>query len=337
MIERRISRRNFLKASGIGVAGAALFGVAGCGGGQQRGGQQGGAGGLVSRGDIRIVMMTHGPASDPFWSVEKTGADQAAADLGIDVEYRGPKPFDIPVIQHLYESVVATKPDGIAATVVDPDALGPIIRKAVSQDIPVVMFNSGREDWEKLGALTYIGQTEIEAGIEAGKRMAEAGVTNALCINHQQGVLPLDQRCSGFDKGLGGSVKQVAVNGDDPTAAENGIKVALRQNPDANGMITLGPAGADPALKALKASGKMGSLKFGTFDLSPSILNAVKDGEMLFAIDQEPFLQAYLAVTFLTTYIQYGLTAIGEVRTGPAFVTKENAQQVISLSKQGIR
>lgn len=316
-----------------------LLALAGCGSDQQGGGQDGetgGEAGLTERGDIRIVMVTHGPASDPFWSVVKNGVDQAAKDMGVDVEYRAPDTFDVVEIQRILESAIASNPDGIAVSIPDADALGSAVRQATDQGTPVVVLNAGREVWQDLGALTYVGQTEFEAGVAAGERMAEEGVNSALCINHQQGVSTLDQRCNGFEKGLGGSVKQVAVEGEDPTAAQNAIEAALR-NTDASGMLTLGPQGAIPALKALGASGKNEQITFGTFDLGPEILEAVSAGKIAFAIDQQQFLQGYLPVVFLTTYIQYGTTPVNEVATGPAFVTQKEAEDVIELSKQGIR
>lgn len=320
----------------LGVA--AFLALAACGQGQQDGdggGQGEGKQGLVPREDIRIIMVTHGPPADPFWSIAKNGADQAASDLGIDYEYRAPSSFDVVEIQQLMESAIASDPDGLAVTIADTDALAPVVQQATDQGIPVVVLNAGRDVWRETGALTYVGQTEFEAGVEAGRRMADAGVTNALCINHQQGVVTLDQRCNGFAEGLGGTVQQVAVEGDNPTQAQRGIEAALRNNPDADGMLTLGPAGANPALGALESAG--GDVAFGTFDLSPEILQAVADGDVLFAIDQQQWLQGYLPIFYLTQHIQYGVTPVGEVPTGPAFVTEDNAEDVIELSEKGIR
>ena len=67
------------------------------------------------------------------------------------------------------------------------------------------------------------------------------------------------------------------------------------------------------------------------------MLEAIRDGDMVFAVDQQQFLQGYLPIVFLTNYAQYGVTPASEVLTGPAFVTQENAQQVINLSKKGLR
>lgn len=315
----------------------ALFVLGGCGGDSEGREQTGGEGGLVEREDIHITMVTHGPPADPFWSIVNNGANQAAEDLDVQFEYRAPESFDVVEIQRTLEAAIAAEPDGLAVTIVDPDALAPVIREATEQGIPVIVFNAGREVWEDVGALTYIGQTEFEAGVAAGERMAEEGVQSALCINHQQGNVTLDQRCNGFEEGLGGEVEQISVDGSDPTAARNAIRAALRNNEEVDGMLALGPAGANPAIRALEESGRGGEITFGTFDLSPEVLRAIEDGTVLFAIDQQPYLQGYLPVMYLTQYIQNGLQPVGEIRTGPAFVTQENAGDVIELSEQGIR
>ncbi|ABG04681.1 periplasmic binding protein/LacI transcriptional regulator [Rubrobacter xylanophilus DSM 9941] len=316
-----------------------LVALVGCGqqGGQQEG--QGGEGsekGLVPREEINIEFVTHA-SPDPFWSVVQNGVNQAAEDMGVEVNYRELDSYDIPQLQRNLEAAIAAEPDGMVVSIPDPDALNDKIREATESGIPVVVINAGENDWRDVGALTYVGQTEYDAGVAAGERMAQAGVQSAICINHEQGNITLDQRCNGFEKGLGGQVKQVAVQ-PDPTAARNGIKTALRQNPDVDGLLTLNPGIADQALRALEESGRSGDVTFATFDLSPSVLRAVSRGEMLFATDQQQWLQGYLPIVLLTNYIQYGVRPVNtEIPTGPAFITKENAEQVIELSRQGIR
>jgi simple sugar transport system substrate-binding protein len=335
MIERGLSRKDFLRAGGVGIAGAALFGVAGCAGGEQEG-EGGEAGGLVNRGDIRIEMPTHMIPPDPNTAIMQNGAEQAARDMGVEVQFRGPDQFSIPEIQQIFEAAIAANPSGIAATCPDPDALGPPIRKAVDQGIPVVLFNAGLDVWEEFGALTYYGQTELEAGVAAGERMADAGIKNALCVNHQQGQLTLETRCEGFDRGVGGSVKQIAVDGSDPTAMRSGMETALRQNPDVEGLLTLGPEAAAQALRAVEAAGRQDSVKVATFDISPDVLKAVQNGDLLFAIDQQMFLQTYASAVTLVNWIQYRLSPVTAVPTGPAFVTEDDAQDILKLSGEGI-
>jgi simple sugar transport system substrate-binding protein len=315
--------------------GLVLVLLAGCGGNESQGGSEGEKG-LVDRSDIRIEFVGHS-FPDPWWTVVHNGADQAAADMGVEMKWREMESYDIVQMQRNLESAIATNPDGLVVSLPDPDALGPLVREAVNKGIPVVAFNSGEDAWQELGVLTYVGQEEFTAGVEAGKRLNEEGLESLLCVNHEQGNAAVEARCAGLEEGFDGDVKQVAVQGTDPTLARNGIETALRQNPDIDAMMTLSASVADQGLKALEASGRSNEVTFATFDLSPTVLRSVRDGDVLFAIDQQQFLQGYLPVQFLVDYIQYGTTPIGTVKTGPAFVTKENAEQVIKLTEQGIR
>ena len=274
------------RRSWLVLLGALAFAVVECGGEEQGGGGgQEGGGGDGGRGDISIAVVTHGQASDPFWSVVQNGVNQAAEDMGVQVEYTAPDTFDMVEMSQVIDAAVATEPDGLAVSIPDPDALRDSIQGAVDAGIPVVSLNSGVDVYDDLGLLTHVGQTELIAGEEAGARMAEEGVTNALCVNQEVGNIALDQRCDGFEQGLGGTVEVVSVDLTDPTGAQSAIETALGQNPDVNGMLTLGPTGADPAIAALDASGKAEDVTLATFDLSPQVLEAVRDGNVLFAVD----------------------------------------------------
>lgn len=291
------------------------------------------------RKDIRIAVVTHGQAADTFWSVVKNGVDYAAKDLGVTVTYNAPQTFDMVTMSRLIDAEVAKKPDGLVVSIPDPSALSRSIKAAIDAGIPVISINSGGDASKQLGALLHIGQTEYEAGAGGGEKMGAAGVKNALCVNHEVGNASLDLRCKGFLDAVGkagGAGKVLAVNAGDPTDSQQKISAALGAGVD--GILTLGPLGAQPALAALKQSGNLGKIKLGTFDLTPDVLVGIRDGELLFAIDQQQYLQGYLPIVLLTQYKQYGvLPAGGVLPTGPGFVTKETAARVIELSKQGIR
>jgi simple sugar transport system substrate-binding protein len=289
------------------------------------------------REDVRIVVVTHGTAADPFWSVVKNGVDQAAEDMGVKVEYRAPQTFNMIEMGQLIDAAVASQPDGLVVTIADPAALEASIRSASEAGIPVISINTGSDVSKDFGALAHVGQEEFLAGKGAGERMSEAGVESAVCINQEVGNVALDQRCEGFAEGLGGEVDVLGVQGDF-TEIKNAVQVYLGNNPKVGGVLTLGPVGADPTLAALEESGMLEQVEFGTFDLSPDILSTLEDERMSFAIDQQQFLQGYLPIVLLTLYNQYGVAPANDViLTGPGFVTPENASQVIELSKQGIR
>jgi len=291
--------------------------------------------------DLRFIVVTHGQATDPFWSVVQNGVTQAGEDMRVNVEYQAPDTFDMVQMAQLIDAAVATEPDGLVVSIPDPDALGDSIAAAVDAGIPVVSINSGSDIAEELGVLTHVGQTEYEAGVGAGQRMGEAGVTTAVCVNQEVGNVALDERCRGFTDGLsesGGTVEVLEVDLNNPSESQSRIEAALSGNAEIDGILTLGPTGALPALEAVRAADAAERVQLATFDLSPEVLEAIRDGEMLFAIDQQQYLQGYLPIVLLTLYAENLNTIANPVlQTGPGFVTQENAERVIELSEAGTR
>jgi simple sugar transport system substrate-binding protein len=298
------------------------------------------SGDAVTQRDLRFVVVSHGQASDPFWSVAANGVDAAAEDMGVSVEYQAPGTFDMVEMSQIIDAAVASQPDGLVVTIPDADALGDSIEAAVAAGIPVISMNSGSDDFAALGVLVHVGQTEYEAGLIAGQQFAAEGVGSAICINQEVGNTALDDRCQGFEDGLGVEVDVIPVDLADPTGTQETVAGALQANP-VDGILTLGPTGAMPTLAALTDSGQLGTIKFATFDMSPEVLEAIGNGEMLFAIDQAQYLQGYLPIVLLTQFKETGALPLGSVTrvilTGPQIVTADTAADVIAFSEQGLR
>ena len=303
-------------------------------------------GALVKRADIKIEIVTHGQAIDGFWGVVRNGVKAAASDMGVTVNYSAPDTeSDMVKMSQLIDAAIAKKPSGLVVSIPNPDALGDAIKRAVAAGIPVISMNSGSDVFKKLGVLAHVGQTEYEAGLGAGTRMKDAGVTNAVCFNQEVGNQALTLRCNGFFDGLygdGGAAKGKVLTGQisDPAGMQATMAAALSADKTINGIMTLGPTVAVPALKAIDASGLSG-IHIATFDLSADILTAIKDGKMDFAIDQQQFIQGYLPIVMLTMYVETGNLMSGNgsglIMTGPGFVTKDNAANVIALAAKGLR
>lgn len=284
-----------------------------------------------------IIVVSHGQASDPFWSVVKNGVERAAKDTGANVEYRAPETFDMIAMSQLIDAAVNQEPDGLVVSVPDADALGPSIQNAIAAGIPVISMNSGGAAAKELGALLHVGQSEYDAGKAAGAKMAELGGTQALCINHEVGNISLDDRCAGFAEGFGGGV-DVMPTTNDPSEIQSKVQASLESNPDIDAVIALGASLAgEPAVAAVEAVGRTGEVIVGSFDLSGNFLKSVSEGKAAFAIDQQQYLQGYLPVVFLALHAEYGLMPGGDVPSGPNLITQEKAAQVIDLSSKGIR
>src|SRR6266550_1993881 len=292
---------------------------------------------VMAQKQLHIIVVTHGAASDSFWAPVKNGADEAGKETGSLVEYRAPEKFDMVAMSQLIEATVAAKPDGLIVTIPDADALGRAIKAALNAKIPVISTNSGWDVSKKLGIVLHVGQEEFIAGKGAGERMKAMGVKKGVVVNDLVGNVAMDLRAKGFIEGLGQKAEILATTLDF-TEARNAVSAYIQKNPDLEAVMTRGPDAAESAMQALESAGKLGKVKFGTFDLSPGVLQAVAKGQIDFAIDQQPFLQGYLPVVFLVNYIRYGIIPSQDtIFTGPNFVTQETAPKALALTKNGIR
>jgi simple sugar transport system substrate-binding protein len=311
--------------------------LAGCGGGDDDGG--GGSGDnvdLTQKRDITIAMVTHGDGGS-FWSVAKKGAEQGAKDMGVTLKYSESN-NDPEEQAQMIEAAVSEGVDGLAVSAPNPDAIQDAVKTAVDAKIPVVTLNSGAEESASLGAMTHVGQTETIAGQGAGKKLKDAGVTKLICVIHEQGNVGLNQRCDGAKQGFGGDIENVQVTGtNDISTTLTEIQSKLESDNSIDGVLTLNPDIAVAARDAIAGAGS--EAKLATFDLSGDVIKAINDDEILFAVDQQQYLQGYLPVVFLTLN-KTNLNTVGGGRvvlTGPGYVDKSNAAEIQKLADAGTR
>lgn len=285
---------------------------------------------------ISIAMVTHGQAFDPFWALVKKGAQQAAADFNVALSYQSPSTTDPRAEATMITQAAAKKPAAMVVTIPDPAVLAGPVKGVTSGGIPVVVVNVGDAVYQNVGALTYVGQGDYLAGQEAGRQMAAAGVRKALCVIFEEQNIALTDRCAGFANQLGasgGSVRTLHVNGAQLDQAQSSVEQALKSSPGIGGVLATGIIGFQAAGGALQSLNLFGKVKFGTFDVSAADLTAVQDGQLMFVIDQQPFLEGYAAVQAAAFDVRYGQHPYQPVYTGPSFVTKANAAKVEQLYK----
>jgi simple sugar transport system substrate-binding protein len=293
------------------------------------------AGAPVPDGAVRIAVVTHGPASSKFWAIIRNGVDSAARRLDVLVDYQSPDVFSVERMSELIDRAVATKPDGLVVSI-PSEGLAPAIRRAVAAGIPVVSINSGSDVFRDLGVLAHVGQVESRAGLEAGRRLADAGVRNALCLNQETDNVGTNARCSGLAKAMreaGGRARTLRIVDDDPRTPSVIAKAVAAD--DVDGVLATNSVGGLAAAEGLAGS----ATKIGTFDLAPDVIKAVEAGRIGFAVDQQAYLQGYLPIEMLALRARYGILPAQHdvVATGPNFVTRDNAAQALELSERSIR
>ena len=100
----------------------------------------------------------------------------------------------------------------------------------------------------------------------------------------------------------------------------------------------MGPLGAIPIEKLLKEIDVQKKIKLATFDFTPQIIDGIMNGHILFALDQQQYLQGYLPVILMNLYITNKNTpAYKKLETGPSIINIDNALEVLALSKKGSR
>ena len=280
--------------------------------------------------EVDLIFVQHALCAwDSFWCTVEAGIQLGASDMNLNATILGPDEFDLEKVAQLIDQAVAAQPDGIGLTVSDPDLLREPIQRALDAGIPVVAYNAGSGPIEDgIDYLTFLGQDEYQAGALGALRLADAGGTKGVCLNHQVGHTGLDARCEGFlasmnASGLPGEVLAIS---DDPAESQTIISDYYTANPDTDIFMTLGPNGANPFYAFLDTAGLgPGDVFHGTFDLSEEIAAKIKDGTTLYGIDQQPFLQGYGAVSTLNMVTRYGiLPALPVTPTGPGFVDVNN-------------
>ena len=319
------------------AAAALALGVAACSstGGKPAG--QGGDGGAVEVNLPRhtVAMVGHWNPSDAFVDILRKGAAQGAETNNIELRYTSDPQPDKQAI--LVQNAIDSQVDAIALDLANPEALIGVSKKAVAAGIPVVAFNSGYDDWKRADALMYIGQDEMIAGTAAGERLKQAGAQKVLCVVHEQGVPALDQRCNGVQSGFGGTTERVYLAGFDMSAARSTIEAKLAQDPEIDAVITLNASYAMTALPVVEATGR--DITVATFDTNSELMNAIQDGQVAFAVDQQPWLQGYQAVDTLANYLNNRSILGGgqPILTGPSFIDETNVEQISAYATEGVR
>jgi simple sugar transport system substrate-binding protein len=282
-----------------------------------------------------FAMVTHSGDGDTFWDIVQSGAKQAAAKDNIKFLYA----HDVEGNKQAQnvQAMIDQKVDGLIVTLAKPDAMKDVMAKAEKAGIPVITVNSGSDKSKEFGALTHIGQDEVIAGEAVGEQLNARGKKKAVCVLHEQGNVGHEQRCEGVKKSFKGDLQNLYVEGTNMPNVQSSIEAKLQSDKDIDAVVTLGAPFAPTAVKAAEQAGSKAEVD--TFDLNAKVADALQDGTLGFAVDQDPYLQGYQAVDLLWLY-RYNRDMLGggrPVLTGPQIVTKDDAKTRAEYTKRGTR
>ena len=274
----------------------------------------------------RIAVVTHGQASSPFWAIVRTGVEAAERQMNVQVDYEAPDVYSLARMIELDRRRGRRQARTASSSPSPSRVWRPRSAAPCEAGIPVITINSGSDAFRSLGVLAHVGQPEGRAGLAAGRRLARAGVRRALCVNQQVGNVGLDARCDGLAaRDARGRRHARACSASTTRAPTRRRKIAARRRLRAGSTASsppTPPAACSPSTRSRRPAARA---KVAAFDLGPDTLRAVEQGKLLFAVDQQPYLQGYLPVVMLANRARYGLLpAQGDVvATGANFVTRD--------------
>jgi simple sugar transport system substrate-binding protein len=266
---------------------------------------------------------------------------------GGSVTWLGPQNYDNlgADAAKLIRTALSQKPDAIVGPNWVPEAMDAAFKEVVAAGVPLIIYNSGGMDSVKrLGAQNYVGNEEYTAGLGGGEYFGSRSIKNVLCVNTLPGATNTEARCKGVADGIaksGGKSAQLPLPSSsfgNPTAVAQAIKAALQKDKTIDGVITISAGDANSAATGISQAGVVKQVKLAAFDMDTTNLQRIKDGTQLFCIDQQPYLQGYLSVSMLNSYVQYGLkVASAPILTGPGIVDASNVAATLAGAAAGAR
>lgn len=288
----------------------------------------------VSMPKLKIALITHAAPGDTFWDIVRKGAEEASAKDNVDLQYLSDPEGGRQA--QLIEQAVDQGVDGIAVTLAKPDALASALKKAEAAGIPVVSLNAGEDRFKELGAFTHFGSNEKLAGAAVGEKLDEDGFKHPVCVIQEQGHVGLENRCAGVKEKIP-ATEILYVQGTDMTQVQSTVTAKLQATKSVDSIIGLGAPYTLTILKSVAAANS--SAKVASFDMNPELAQKIVDGDIIFTVDQQPWLQGYGAIDSLWQNKRGGFEIGGgqPVLTGPTIIAKDSAKDVLEFAKQGVR
>jgi len=281
---------------------------------------------------INILFIPWSQSSNAFFEAVVNGAKDAAAQQGVNIDVQFGEE-DANKQKTIFEAGIANKVNGIAINIADDNAYVETACKAMKAGIPIVTFNIDDSRHGAPGStcrMAFMGQNFIAAGYVLGKRV----IAEAHLKKGDKVFTPVEaptatyavQRHEGVQKALAeiGATSEVLGTGNDHAEALNKMTQYLIGHPDTAAVIGLGQTPTSQAVQSMKDA-KL-KIPAAGFDISKEILDNIKNGELIAAVDQQPYSQGFYAVTQLALNLKYGLYP-SEMDTGGAgLVDKTNYQ-----------
>jgi simple sugar transport system substrate-binding protein len=328
-------RRAFLRRTAMtGIAAGSVGSLlAACGSSaSSSGGSSGSDAVFGSHPKYKFVFVNH-VTTNPFFTPTQYGAADASKLLGCEYQWTGSENSNVAQMVTAVNTAVTSGADGIAVALIDLHAFNAPVEAALKAGIPVVAYNA---DAPGNARLAYIGQNLKLAGEEMGKRIVAAvGSGEVGLFIATPGSANLQPRIEGAEKAIKDSGAAITVHSVATGAAvaqeQPAIEAWYQSHKSAKGMYSVDCGSTESLAKVMQKLGLAGKVHAGGFDLTEQTQKLLKEGDIEFTIDQQPYLQGFQPVLELFLWQVSGtLTGPAEVDTGLKFLNKETVAPYVN-------
>jgi simple sugar transport system substrate-binding protein len=298
---------------------------------------------------VKLVFFPGGTAGGGFETVVYNGAKAAQAAFGPDITYQW-SDWDPSKMITQFQQALATKPDGIAIMGhPGDDAFDPLIKQAEDQGILVTAMNT--ELQKAQGSYATAGFGYVGAVLhDAGAALANEAISRGGLKSGDRAFVWGLKSQPGRGERTQGIIDALQAAGLTVDYLE--IDDATNKDPANGTAVFTGYVSAHPDVKAMfidhgnltstiptymkAANLAAGKVYMAGFDASAATVQGIKDGYISLVIDQQQYLQGFMAVEQLCLTKKYGFSGLF-VNTGGGFIDKSNVDFLAPLVEQQIR
>lgn len=244
----------------------------------------------VAQDKLYVPLISKG-FQHQFWQAVKAGADQAAAEFGVEVTFEGPdSESQVDKQIDMLAAALAKKPAAIGFAALDSQAAIPLLKQANDAGIPVVAFDSGVDsDIPQATAAT----DNAAAAALAADTLAEliGGAGKVAVVAHDQTSRTGVDRRDGFVNRMKEAHPEVEIvaieyGGGDHLKSTEITKAILTANPDIKGIFGTNEGSAIGVVNGVKEQGA--KVVIIGYDSGKAQKDAIREGLMAGAITQNP-------------------------------------------------
>ena len=291
-----------------------------------------GGGGEPADGKLTIAVIPMGTTHE-HWKSIHAGAEKAAAELDVEIIWKGPQKEDDREQQiGVVEDMISRRVDGIVLAPLDRTGLRRPVAEAHQAGVPTVVIDSGLEGDVQI---SFVATDNYQGGVLGAKRLSEVmgGKGKAILMRAMVGVESTMDRERGFLEEIRNhpGIEMISDNQYGGITTETSYQLGenlLNRFSEIDGIFCPNESTTFGMLRALTDAGKAGKIHFIGFDTSQKLIDALAQGHLEGLVVQNPFGMGELSVNTIVNYIRNPeQQPTKRIDTGIVVATPENMNE----------